>query len=138
MENNTENQKVIKQHPAKLYLMVPHRNIKGGTSITLLSCAKIKAFEGILPTEEILQTHFTAERVRMQIAEEAIKANGGGQRYIPQPLYLEIESSIFAAIMAEARAKDPQLGGKQLVLTLGTKFPCCIITEQKPEPEADK
>lgn len=124
-----------KQTPAKLYLMVPHR-VQGGkprgeVRIVLLSCDKIKSFEGVLPTEEILATHFQAERVRMKIA----RSKDGEAKYTPQPLYLEVQSSIFASIVSEARAKDKALGTPDvLALTLGSSMPCCIIAERKEEP----
>lgn len=132
-------EKIPKQHPANLYLMVPHQvnnSGKQGVNFTLLSCKKIKSFEGILPTQEILATHFQAERVRLKMAEERNKAEGKTERYVPQPLYLEIESSIFAAIMAEAKRKDSNVTGETFVLTLGGNFPCCLISVQKPQ--ADK
>lgn len=112
-----------KQTPAKLYLMVPHRVQGRKVRIVLLSCDKIKSFEGVLPTEEILATHFQSERVRMKIA----RSKGEEAKYIPQPLYLEVQSSIFAAIVAEAQKKDKNVQGNFLVLTLGGNIPCCVI-----------
>lgn len=126
-----------KQHPVKLYIMVPHQVlVEGGyrfTNITLLSCDKIKSFKGILPTQEILATHFQAERVRLQIAKEKNKTEGKEEKYIPQPLYIEVESSIFAAIVEEAKSKDSNVTGETLTLTLGGKFPCCLISPQAEE-----
>ena len=112
-----------KQTPAKLYLMVPHRVQGRKVRIVLLSCDTIKSFEGVLPTEEILATHFQSERVRMKIA----RSKGEEAKYIPQPLYLEVQSSIFAAIVAEAQKKDKNVQGNFLVLTLGGNIPCCVI-----------
>lgn len=124
-----------KQTPVDLYLMVPHSTFEGGketTKICLLSCKKIKAFAGVVPTKEILETHFQAERVKIQIAKEK---SGKENTYVPQPLYLEVESSIFASIVSEARAKDKALGTPDvLALTLGSSMPCCIIAERKEEP----
>ena len=126
-----------KQHPAKLYLMVPHEFVTIGkkrhTSFTLLSCDKIKSFKGILPTREILATHFQAEKVQLQMAEEKNKTEGKEEKYIPQPLYLEVESSIFAAIVEEAKSKDSNVTGGILALTLGGNFPCCLISPQAEE-----
>lgn len=124
-----------KQTPVDLYLMVPHSTFEGGketTKICLLSCKKIKAFAGVVPTKEILETHFQAERVKIQIAKEQ---SGKENTYVPQPLYLEVESSIFASIVSEARAKDKALGTPDvLALTMGSSMPCCIIAERKEEP----
>ena len=83
-----------KQTPVDLYLMVPHSTFEGGketTKICLLSCKKIKAFAGVVPTKEILETHFQAERVKIQIAKEQ---SGKENTYVPQPLCLEVKSSI--------------------------------------------
>lgn len=122
-----------KQTPAKLYLMVPHRvqsgKPQGEVRIVLLSCDKIKSFEGVLPTKEILATHFQAERVRMEIVQLRAKE----AEYIPQPLYLEVQSSIFAAIVAEAQKKDKNVQGNILALTLGGNIPCCVISAQAKE-----
>lgn len=122
-----------KQTPAKLYLMVPHRvqgrRPQGEVRIVLLSCDKIKSFEGVLPTEEILATYFQSERVRMKIA----RSKGGEAKYIPQPLYLKVQSSIFAAIVAEAQKKDKNVQGDFLALTLGGNIPCCVISAQAKE-----
>lgn len=124
-----------KQTPVDLYLMVPHSTFEGGketTKICLLSCKKIKAFAGVVPTKEILETHFQAERVKIQIAKEQ---SGKENTYVPQPLCLEVKSSIFASIVSEARAKDKALGTPDvLALTLGSSMPCCIIAERKEEP----
>ena len=99
--------------------------------VCLLACKKIKAFAGFLPTKEILETHFQAERVRIEMAKQESDEN----TYRPQPLYLEVESSIFASIVSEARAKDKALGTPDvLALTLGSSMPCCIIAERKEEP----
>ena len=126
---------VKNQTSIPLYLMVPHQvnsNGRSFTKICLLSCEKIKAFQPILPTKEILETHFQAERVRMEIA----KNNPEGGKYIPQPLYLEIESSIFVSIVEEAKAKDAEISGAQtLALTLGGSIPCCIISPNNLEQE---
>lgn len=124
-----------KQTPVDLYLMVPHSTFEGGkemAKICLLSCKKIKAFAGVVPTKEILETHFQAERVKIQIAKEQ---SGKENTYVPQPLCLEVESSIFASIVSEARAKDKALGTPDvLALTLGSSMPCCVIAERKEEP----
>lgn len=124
-----------KQTTVDLYLMVPHSTFEGGketTKICLLSCKKIKAFAGVVPTKEILETHFQAERVKIQIAKEQ---SGKENTYVPQPLCLEVKSSIFASIVSEARAKDKALGTPDvLALTLGSSMPCCIIAERKEEP----
>lgn len=124
-----------KQTPVDLYLMVPHSTFEGGeetTKICLLSCKKIKAFAGVVPTKEILETHFQAERVKIQIAKEQ---SGKENTYVPQPLCLEVKSSIFASIVEEAREKDSKLGNPSvLALTLGSSMPCCIIAERKEEP----
>lgn len=126
---------IAKQTSVDLYLMVPHSIFEGGketTKICLLSCKKIKAFEGFLPTKEILETHFQVERVRIEMAKQE---SGNEGTYRPQPLYLEVESSIFASIVSEARAKDKALGTPDvLALTLGSSMPCCIIAERKEEP----
>lgn len=123
-----------KQTPVDLYLMVPHSTFEGGkeaTKICLLSCKKIKAFTGVTPTKEILETHFQAERVKIQIAKEQ---SGKENTYAPQPLCLEVKSSIFASIVEEARAKDSKLGNPSvLALTLGNSMPCCLITVSKEE-----
>lgn len=125
-----------KQTPVDLYLMVPHSTFEGGketTKICLLSCKKIKAFTGVTPTKEILETHFQAERVKMQIAKEQ---SGKENTYVPQPLCLEVKSSIFASIVEEAREKDSKLGDPSvLALTLGNSIPCCLITVSKEETE---
>lgn len=125
-----------KQTPVDLYLMVPHSTFEGGkeaTKICLLSCKKIKAFSGVVPTKEILETHFKAERVKIQIAKEQF---GKENTYVPQPLCLEVKSSIFASIVEEARAKDSKLGNPSvLALTLGNSMPCCLVTVSKEEPE---
>lgn len=124
-----------KQTPIDLYLMVPHQVYEGGkqlVKVCLLACKKIKAFEGFLPTKEILETHFQAERVRIEMAKQE---SGNENTYRPQPLYLEVESSIFASIVSEVRAKDKALGTPDvLALTLGSSMPCCIIAERKEEP----
>ena len=129
-------EEVKKQTPINLYLMVPHQVYEGGkqsVKICLLACKKIKAFAGFLPTKEILETHFQAERVRIEMAKQE---SGNEGTYRPQPLYLEVESSIFASIVSEARAKDKALGTPDvLALTLGSSsMPCCVIAERKEEP----
>mgnify|MGYP001374363812 CR=1 FL=1 len=126
-------EKVEKQTPADLFVMIPRvkqiTREKSETTFTLLKCANIPQFEGVLPTKEILQTHFATQRVKMEIAKR------DKTEYIPQPLYLEVESSIFASIVSEARAKDKALGTPDvLALTLGSSMPCCIIAERKEEP----
>lgn len=127
-------EEVKKQTPVDLYLMVPHSTFEGGeetTKICLLSCKKIKAFTGVTPTKEILETHFQAERVKIQIAKEQ---SGRENTYVPQPLCLEVKSSIFASIVEEACAKDSKLGNPSvLALTLGNSMPCCLITASKEE-----
>lgn len=129
-------EEVKKQTPIDLYLMVPHQVYEGGkqsVKVCLLACKKIKAFAGFLPTKEILETHFQAERVRIEMAKQE---SGNENTYRPQPLYLEVESSIFASIVSEARAKDKALGTPDvLALTLGNSMPCCLITVSKEEPE---
>jgi len=121
-----------KQTPADLYLMVPHAT-ENGTRVVFLSVKKIKSLQGIAPTKEILQTHFEAERVRMQLAEQKANENDKKAKYLPQPLYLQIESSIFAAIVEEARAKDRWVGSDALALTLGSQIPCCVISAMPEE-----
>lgn len=124
---------VEKQTPADLYLMVPHPTPEGA-KIVFLSVKKIKSFAGIAPTKEILATHFQAEKVRMQLAEQAtehVKEDDKKAKYMPQPLYLQIESGIFATIVAEARKKDRWVGEDALALTLGSKIPCCVISPMK-------
>lgn len=132
-------EEVKKQTPIDLYLMVPHQVFESGkqaVKICLLACKKIKAFEGFLPTKEILETHFQAERVRIEMAKQE---SGNENTYRPQPLYLEVESSIFASIVSEAKAKDKALGTPDvLALTLGSSMPCCIIAERKEEEPAPK
>ena len=122
-----------KQTPINLYLMVPHQVYERGKQITkicLLSCKKIKAFEGILPTKEILETHFQAEKVRIQISEK----NPEGEVYRPQPLYLEVEQNVFEEIVKECRTTDSALGNPAtLALSLTGSMPCCIISVQKKE-----
>lgn len=128
-----QEKQAVKQTPADLYLMVP-KNSKTGVRITFLSVKKIKSFFfGIAPTREILEAHFQAEHVRMEIADAEAKKAGKNAKYLPQPLYLQIQSSIFATIVEEARGKDKDVDGKALCLTLGSKIPCCVIT---PMPEA--
>lgn len=114
--------KKIEQKPVDLYLV----DSKGQG---LVSCKGIKSFVGILPTEEILRTHFQKERVKLQIALEK------NEKYTPQPLYLEIENSIFVAIVNEAAKKNNKIRRDFLVLTLGNKMPCCIIGPQQPDKE---
>lgn len=129
-----------KQTPVDLYLMVPHPTPEGA-KIVFLSVKKIKSFDGIAPTKEILATHFQAEKVRMQLAEQAtqhIEENDKKAKYMPQPLYLQIESSIFATIVAEARKKDRWVGEDALALTLGSQIPCCVISPMKDVPAEDK
>lgn len=125
---------ITKQTSVDLYLMVPHSIFEGGketTKICLLSCKKIKAFAGVVPTKEILETHFQAERVKMKIAKEQ---SGNENTYVPQPLWLEVKSSIFASIVEEARAKDSKLGNPSvLALTLGNSMPCCIVAPRQDE-----
>lgn len=129
-------EEVKKQTPIDLYLMVPHQvheGLKQSVKICLLACKKIKALTGVVPTKEILETHFQAERVKIQIAKEQ---SGKENTYVPQPLCLEVKSSIFASIVEEARAKDSKLGNLSvLALTLGNSMPCCLITVSKEEPE---
>lgn len=69
----------------------------------------------------------------MEIADAEAKKAGKNAKYLPQPLYLQIQSSIFATIVEEARGKDKDVDGKALCLTLGSQIPCCVIT---PMPEA--
>lgn len=141
-------EKPIKQTPVDLYVMVPtvkrYSEEKSETTFTLLKCDKIKEFEGILPTKEILETHFLAQRTKMAIAKR------DGEDYVPQPLYLEIESGIFAQLVKHIEAKVPR-GKKRFMyeetsdtcicLTLGTNMPCCVMSPQKEvckEPLKDK
>ena len=125
-------EEVGKQTPVDLYLMIPHSTFEGGketTKICLLSCNKIKAFTGVTPTKEILETHFQAERVKMQIAKEQ---SGKENTYVPQQLCLEVKSSIFASIVEEVRAKGVKLWNPSvLALTLENSMPCCLITAGK-------
>lgn len=131
---------VPQQTPADLYLMVT-KNLISGPKVTLLSVKKIKSFTEIAPTKEILITHFQAEHVRMQIAQQEASKAGKDANYLPQPLYLQIQSSIFANIVAEARAKNKDVSDKALTLTLGSNMPCCIITPisefptEQPQPK---
>lgn len=127
-----QEKQAVKQTSADLYLMVP-KNSKTGVRVTLLSVKKIKSFAEVAPTKEILATHFQAEHVRMEIADAEAKKAGKNAKYLPQPLYLQIQSSIFATIVEEARGKDKDVDGKALCLTLGSQIPCCVIT---PMPEA--
>ena len=122
-----QEKQAVKQTPADLYLMVP-KNSKTGVRVTLLSVKKIKSFAEVAPTKEILATHFQAEHVRMEIADAEAKKAGKNAKYLPQ-----IQSSIFATIVEEARGKDKDVDGKALCLTLGSQIPCCVIT---PMPEA--
>lgn len=114
-----QEKQAVKQTPADLYLMVP-KNSKTGVRVTLLSVKKIKSFAEVAPTKEILATHFQAEHVRMEIADAEAKKAGKNAKYLPQPLYLQIQSSIFATIVEEARGKDKDVDGKALCLTLGS------------------
>ena len=122
-----------KQTPADLYLMVP-KQTNNGVRVVLLNVKKIKSFVGIAPSKEILLTHFQAERLRMEKAEAEAKKAGKDAKYLPQPLYLQIQSSIFASIVAEARRKDKDVDDKNLMLTLGNQMPCCIITPMEEAP----
>lgn len=140
--NNLIMEDVKKQTPVDLYLMVPHSTFDGEkevTKICLLSCKKLKTLVGITPTKEILTTHFEAERVKIEIAK---RDSGKENTYVPQPLVLELKSSIFASIVEEARAKDRKLGNPlTLALTLGNTMPCCLLMpeqEKKEEAEAPK
>ena len=83
-------EEVKKQTPIDLYLMVPHQVYEGGkqsVKVCLLACKNIKAFAGFLPTKEILETHFQADRVRIEMAKQEC---GNENTYRPQPLYLEV------------------------------------------------
>lgn len=126
MENKIEN-----QTPIDLYLMIPHEvfDKKLGTErtkICLVSCKEMKSLQGILPTKEILETHFSAERVKIQISK---RESGKDDTYIPQPLQLEIDEDLFKSIVEEAYKKDHYIGDPSiLALTLGNSMPCCLIT----------
>jgi hypothetical protein len=130
-------EKVEKQTPADLFVMIPRvkqiTRKKSETTFTLLKCANIPQFEGVLPTKEILQTHFATQRVKMEIAKR------DKTEYIPQPLYLEIESGIFVELMKAINKKQPQFksasDGHSICLTLGNNMPCCIMLPQQEAKE---
>lgn len=117
----------------KLYLMIPKETPRGHRT-TLLACDGISAFRGVLPTQQILETHFQTERVRMEIYRRDNAGKKDVPQYVPQPLYLEIRPEIFEAIVEEAARKDAGAGTlNALALTLGGNFPCCIIGRLNPD-----
>lgn len=122
----------VKQTPVDLFVMVPKETRKG-RRITLVKCDRVEKLRGIAPTKEILQTHFEAERIRMKIHEQNEKS-----KYVPQPLFLEIEPELFQEIIEQAQAIDRDAPSDFIALTLGNKFPCCIIKQQEPNVESQK
>ena len=115
----------------KLYIQVP-KQTEHGFRVVNLACDRMVTMCGLTPTEEILKTHFQAERVRMAIFERD-NAENEGAKYIPQPLYIETEEEKFNSILEEIRKKEPNVGTlENITLSMGT-LPCCIISKLKPE-----
>lgn len=119
---------ILDQTPVKLYIMV--RPPKQEKKTILINSSFAPSLKDVLPTREILQTHFQAERIRVQIAKR-----DGIKGYIPQPLYLAIENGIFVKAKEEVAKKNVHIVDDCIVLTLGTNMPCCIMT---PRPEINK
>lgn len=127
----------------KLYIIVPHTR----KAATLLSCDNMKSMAGVAPTAEILSTHFQAERCRVAIWERdhpkymklspQNKALSKEQPYKPQPLYMEVDSTVYESIIDEIRTKTGLTSDETLsnvVLTFSSAhLPCCIIGEFHPD-----
>lgn len=109
----------------KLFLMIPNNVFRDGVkkvTITLLDCLKMNSFKGVLPTMEILRTHFKLERAKLQ------KAKLEGVKYTPLPLVLNVSMAVFIRIVKEAKTKNPNAAYlKELSLTLNGEAPCCVI-----------
>ena len=126
-----------KNETPKLYIQVPKRNEDGSFRVVNLACDKMRSMAGITPTNEILATHFEAERVRMMIFNRD-HAGEKDARYIPQPLYIEVRQENFEEILAEIRLKEPHAGNlQQVALSMGT-LPCCILSPLHPEEYESK
>lgn len=116
--------KITKQKEANLYLLIPHK----GKGQQVVNSKNLKSAKGYFPTEEILQTHFEIERTKMRIALDK------GEKYKPQPLYLEIQQEDFLRIKKEAKInKSTDSYPDYLVLTGGSHIPCCLIGIMKVE-----
>ena len=113
-------------------------NLQGSELLTAFTAWKdeqIVPASGDTPTGEMDKETLLKLPIVKSLILEAKQESGNENTYRPQPLYLEVESSIFASIVSEARAKDKALGTPDvLALTLGSSMPCCIIAERKEEP----
>lgn len=109
---------------AKLYVILPRKNKWGDTAITLISVKRLPILEANCPTDEILATHFAAEKVRIQIARNK------KEEYAVQPLTLAVTGDVYSDICKEIKGIDPKFNMSEYVaLTLGNPYiPCCVIT----------
>lgn len=132
------------QKPANLYIITPHvvgvrpdrTPVTRGQFISIKR-NRLTAIVPFLPSEEVLRTHFEAERVRMSIFKRDHQEPD--HVYIPQPLYIEIEPKAFDAILAEVRAVEPLFNqvSEMIALTLGGSVPCCMLARHD-EHEVEK
>ena len=113
------------QKKSKMYVVIPKFGDAGNTqSSQLIKVSELKELSKVCPTEEALQVHFQAERVRLQIAKQKKEV------YAPQPLCLAITADIYKQVVDEIKAKVPAYTvTENIVLTLANPVtPCCVIT----------
>lgn len=133
MENSKEEKVAVpQQHHVKLYIMLPCGH-QGYMYVNAERCTAIRRF---LPTREILETHFETQYVLRQ------KAAYEKQPFRPMPLFLQLQSAIFADACEELISKYGRIRKNELrggiALTLGGPIPCCILTAEADNNEPIK
>lgn len=128
MENENKNEAMPQQHDVKLYILLPC----GRRGYMFVDAAKCRAIRPFLPTREILETHFEMQYVLRE------KARMEEKSFRPMPLYLQLESAIFAEACEELAVGYGNVRREELrnaiALTLGDSYlPCCIMSPARSD-----